>query len=130
MSFKPQAISPKPNSAQPWRLALNQPSPKQVFSTLLASRHRPLQGAGTAAAAVVRLGSPLAQYAACDDYADRRGSRGGYSREPPVYPGSRRPPCPPFPLSLACALVRLATRWRASWAGCSLLGVLIGRLTD
>jgi hypothetical protein len=74
---RPQAPSPKPHSTQPWRLALNQPSPKQVFSPLLASRHRPLQGAGTAAAAVLRLGSPLAQYAACDDYADRRGSRGG-----------------------------------------------------
>ena len=73
----PKAPRPKPHSTQPWRLALNQPSPKQVFSPLLASRHRPLQGAGTAAAAVLRLGSPLAQYAACDEYADRRGSRGG-----------------------------------------------------
>lgn len=37
------------------------------FSSMLASPHRPVRAAGTAAAAVVRLGSPLAQYASCDD---------------------------------------------------------------
>ena len=44
-----------------------------VFGSLVASPHRPLRAAGTVAAAVVRLGNPLAQYAVCDDYADRRG---------------------------------------------------------
>ena len=44
-----------------------------VFSGMLASPHRPVRATGAAAAAVVRLGSPLAQYASCDDYADRLG---------------------------------------------------------